>query len=404
MKTSDIYKEKAKLYIPNNTSTRGRNMLAEDFPLHAQYGDGAYLIDIDGNRLLDTRGALGTNLLGYGFLEANSTRLQEAFKDSPSHSLTCMEEVELAELMLHKYDFMDMIRFFKTGAEACSAAVRLARASTGKNTIISCGYHGWHDQWATGIEARGRKCIPNLGVVPGVDSYIYEVDYGNIELLKQIAEKVGDLAAIITIPLDWNCESNYEFIKECKKITKNKKCYLIFDEIFSALRIDEQGGKGYFNVEPDLVCLGKAIASGYPLTAVLGKREIMGYATNMLMSSTYATDRISLTASIETFRIIEEKNVLDRINMIGEEFAQKLNKALNGKNEFIGGHKSVPRIKPIIYDNNQVVEFSRFMLKKNILSSGIFFFSYSHSEKEVDYLYKAILEYINITNIVEEIE
>lgn len=377
--------------IPSGTSTRGRGFI-EGVPTHIVEASGCMLKLTDGRNYLDMRGALGSTLLGYGYLEKESPRLRRAFLDSPLHSLACVEEVELAELLLERiYTKLDQVRFFKTGADACSAAIKLARAATGKLGIISCGYHGWHDQWSTGAMSKKKGAVPSLGTPSILSSYIIEIDYGDVSALRDAAKEMHDLAAIITVPLDWDLEPNQEFIQECRRLSHDRHAALIFDEIFCGFRLNIKGGSGFYGVDPDLVCISKSMASGYPISALIGKYEYMNFASMVLMSSTFSTDRLSIVAAIETINLLldEEKNILNTLRKRGSKFAQNLKQLLieeNINDIEVFGQPLVPRFLPISKDIELSHAFAREMAKEGILCNGIFLLNFSHSEKHLELL------------------
>ncbi len=387
---------KAHTLIPGGTSSRSRKKIP-GVPMHVKGGQGAYLEGSDGIKYLDMRGAQGTNLLGYGFLESHSRRLQQAFQESPTFSLTCEEEVELAEMLLKLYTGNDMVRFFKTGGDASSAAVRLARAATGNNTIISCGYHGWHDQWGMGNIANSKGAIPGFGIPSDVNKTIIEIPYGDTKGLRIAAEHCTDLAAIITVPLDWDCPPNFNFIQEAKQICQNRSAALIFDDVFCGFRLHIQGGTGYYGVEPDMICLSKALSSGYPLSCVVGKKAFLENASKTLMSSTYATDKLSIVAAIETLHILLDPNkkVLKYITDLGENLTTSLNNSLvenNYQKDFVFGLPAAPRLLPISRQSDRSNLFAAAMFKERIICNGIFLLTFSHSSDDIDYLQNSIVK------------
>ncbi|GBF75594.1 aminotransferase class III [Paenibacillus sp. 598K] len=388
---------RASKVIPSGTSTRGRTFI-DGVPTHMMAAKGCILKATDGVDYLDMRGALGTTLLGYGYLEKLSTRLRNVFFDGPLHSLTCAEEVELAELLLDKlYPNLDQVRFFKTGADGCSAAIKLARAATCKTGIISCGYHGWHDQWSTGNVSFKKGAIPSMGVPSILSSYIIEVEYGDVVALKKAASDMPDLAAIITVPLDWDYSPDHAFIKECRKISTQLEAALIFDEVFCGIRLDIKGGFGFFGVEPDLVILSKSIANGYPISALIGKNFYLECSKKLLMSSTYATDRIAIVAALETLRLLldEEKDILNVIRQRGLKFKNRVNQKLNQANmnqfEMVGQPLAL-RLSPIYINQNLSKKFAQEMAKERVLSNGLFLLNYCHTEAHLNQLEDILLK------------
>jgi glutamate-1-semialdehyde aminotransferase len=194
-----------------------------------------------------------------------------------------------------------------------------------------------------------------------------------------------DLACIITVPLDWDLEPNWKFIHECKTAATRLGCPLIFDDVFSGFRLHMQGGEGFFRIKSDLVCLSKAIANGYPLAAVVGQRDIMSSAVRTSMSSTYSTDRLSLTAGIETMKRIYQLDppLHDHFSMLYRAAEAEIDGCLRhlSRDAVFFGQPAAPRFK-FVNSSISPLAVRQEAAKRGILFNGTYLFTYSHTEEE----------------------
>lgn len=280
----------AQSYLTN--SKRPEAFISGIYPTHIVKGHGAHVWDTNGKKYLDFVTGLGTSLLGYSherIVGAIGSRLRGGF----SHSLATTLEVETAEKLKQLFTFVDCVKFLKTGGEATSAAIRIARAATGRERILSAGYHGWHDQFVSLTE-------PALGV-PDCD----ECGLGIGKYFENLT--LSGVAAVIVEPVitDWSDERRMWLQQLREKCTK-AGALLIFDEIITGLRWPRFSVAGYWGITPDLICLGKALAGGMPLAAVGGKYDVMNCG-EYFVSSTYAGETLSLAAAKETMTLLQTK-------------------------------------------------------------------------------------------------
>ena len=282
LKRSHDLKAKAKRLIPSCTQTfsKGPTQFVQGAaPVFIARGQGSHVWDVDGNEYIDYPMALGPVILGHNYpavTKAVSKQLQEGTIFSLPHPL----EIEVAEILVEIIPSAEMVRFGKNGSDATSGAVRLARAYTGRDLIACCGYHGWHD-WYIGATSRNR------GVPEAVRRLTIPFEYNNIEDLRRIFEDhPGNVAAVIMEPVGIT-EPKNEFLPQVRELTQREGALLIFDEVVTGFRIALGGAQEYFGVAPDLTCLGKAMANGYPLSAVVGRREIMELFDEIFFSFTF---------------------------------------------------------------------------------------------------------------------
>ena len=283
---------RAELSIPLGSQTFSKSKTQYPVgisPLYAAKSKGAYLWDIDGNKYIDLVNSLAAVTLGYGDKGLEKSILKQ-LKLGVSLSLPTKIESEVAELIIELVPSAEMVRFSKNGSDATSAAIRLARAFTGRDQIVACGYHGWHD-WYIGTTSR------NKGIPTAVSALTHNFQYNDIESLKSALKlNEGKVAAVIIEPMN-DTYPQPGFLEEVQVLAKKAGAVLIFDEVITGFRFSEGGAQKLFNVTPDLATFGKGIANGFPLSAVVGRREIMKEMEHVFISGTFGGELLSLAAA-----------------------------------------------------------------------------------------------------------
>lgn len=283
---------RAELSIPLGSQTFSKSKTQYPVgisPLYAAKSKGAYLWDIDGNKYIDLVNSLAAVTLGYGDKGLEKSILKQ-LKLGVSLSLPTKIESEVAELIIELVPSAEMVRFSKNGSDATSAAIRLARAFTGRDQIVACGYHGWHD-WCIGTTSR------NKGIPTAVSALTHNFQYNDIESLKSALKlNEGKVAAVIIEPMN-DTYPQPGFLEEVQVLAKKAGAVLIFDEVITGFRFSEGGAQKLFNVTPDLATFGKGIANGFPLSAVVGRREIMKEMEHVFISGTFGGELLSLAAA-----------------------------------------------------------------------------------------------------------
>ncbi len=282
---------RARRVIPGVTQTASKRPEAfapGRFPSYIERGQGSHVWDMDGNEYIDFVMACGPATLGYCYPavgEAIAEQLQRGIIFTRPTAL----EVEVAEMLTEMVPCAEAVRFFKGGVEANSAAVRIARAYTDREGVVSCGYRGWHDQWAVTHTPRG---IPRT-----LAPLTSEFRYNDLESLEQALEsRPGQVAAVIIDPVSGQAPQP-GFLEGVKELTHRHGALLIFDEIVTGFRVANGGAQQHFNVTPDLAVFAKGIANGMPLSAVTGQREIMQVASEVFITLTYGDEALSLAAA-----------------------------------------------------------------------------------------------------------
>jgi glutamate-1-semialdehyde 2,1-aminomutase len=289
-------------------------------PLYVDRAKGCCTWDIDGNKYIDLVSSLASITLGYQNRQVNRA-IRKQLKTGTIFSLPGKLEFEVAEKIVNLVPSAEQVRFGKNGTDATSAAIRLARAVTGRQVIAVCGYHGWQD-WYIGSTSRNKG-------VPGVVSDLTKsFGFNNLESVKEIFEQnPGNVAAVILEPmnLSWP-EAN--FLEEVRALCTKQGSVLIFDETITGFRFSKGGAQELFGVLPDLTTLGKGIANGFPLSAVVGKREIMTEMNEIFFSGTFGGELLSLAAANEVLAQHLENKVVPKLYEAGESLSNVTQEAL----------------------------------------------------------------------------
>ncbi len=306
---------RARELIPGGFHLSGRPLVDDDTtPLYFESGRGAVIVDVDGHEYIDFLMAFGAHVLGYAREEVNAAAAEQGRRGSLL-SLNHAYHVRLMEALLPRLPGAEMGAFFKTGSEATTAALRIARAHTGRRVVARAGYHGWHD-W----------CLPLEGYVPrGLDGQVLEFDANDADSLKRLLARHGkDVAAVILAPemvLPFRASTFHELLR----LTHAHGALFIMDEVKTGLRIAPGSVCQRIDLPADLVTVSKALANGWPLALTAGSRRIMQSAAGMHYSATYHGDTMAMAACLETLRLVEEEQTRDHLERLGERFIQGLN-------------------------------------------------------------------------------
>lgn len=276
-------------------------------PTHVTHGEGPYLFGVDGRKYIDFCCANGSNLFGHGH-PAIRGAVEAQLKRGWLYSLGSTLEVECAELVKDRVPFVRKVRFLKTGTEACLAAIRIARSHTGRNQILSAGYHGWGDDF---ISLSPPGCgIPSRGFIKGIG---------------QIEDIGPDVAAVILEPIITDhsgARKLYlaDLVERCREVG----ALVIFDEIITGFRWPGLTFSREYGLHPDIICLGKAAAGGLPLS-IVGLAEHIGDNKEWFVSSTFAGDLLALAAFKKTCEMLHGKFKLEELWREGQAFLDDFN-------------------------------------------------------------------------------
>ncbi|MFQ5685292.1 MAG: aminotransferase class III-fold pyridoxal phosphate-dependent enzyme [Candidatus Scalindua sp.] len=377
----------ARNLIPSCSQTFSKGYTQFSFrvsPVFIETAKGCHVWDVDGNEYIDCSMALGSITLGYaypGVNEAISEQLNKGIVYTLPHPL----EVKLSESLVEIIPCAEMVRFAKNGSDVTTGAVRAARAYAGRDKIACCGYHGWHD-WYIGTTTR------NKGIPKAIQELTLTFEYNNIESLEKLFDENSDeIAAVILEPVGVAAPEK-GFLEEVKDLTHKNGALLIFDEIVTGFRLSEGGAQEYFGVVPDLACYGKGMANGMPVSAVVGKREVMTIFDEVFFSFTFGGETISLAASIATINEMKVKGVVEHLWKMGRKLKEGFNAlavkhSLNALTECIGfPPRTVITFKDI--HGNESLEaktlFQQETIKRGVLFSGSQNMCYSHTDTDIE--------------------
>lgn len=352
-------------------------------PSYMDYGEGCYIYDVDGNKFIDFMCALGPITVGYNEPSVNEAVIKQVRKFA-SGSLQSELEVELAEKLCSIIPCAEMVRFVKNGGDATTAAVRLARAYTGRDKILMSGYHGMHD-WSIGASDN------NKGVPEAVKELTINFSYNNLDDLENKL-KENKVAAVILEPIQSN-GPHEGYLEKVKELAHRYGAILIFDEVVSGFHYALGGAQELFGVSPDLVAFGKGMANGYPISAVAGRRKLLEQIEQgVFVSTTFGGDSIAMAAALATIKILEEPGFYEHITKIGtiirNGIQEKVNKySLNDVLTVTGlpPHCGVAfeGCGSLNYLDIQSV-YSQTILQNGIIQFAIYFLNSHHTEKEAE--------------------
>ena len=299
---------------------RPYNFVVGEYPIFIDHGYGGHIVDVDGNDYIDMLCAYGPIILGYVEPEINAAaqaRMETGFCFSLVQPLQNELEERLAQIM----PCGEQTILVKTGSDATTAAIRIARAYTDRDKIARCGYHGWHD-WC--VEVHG-------GIPAAVSDLTLEFGYGDIaELERLFAENPGEIAGVIITPVGHPLNAPVTpppagYLEAVKELTHKHGAVLIFDEIRTGFRVAMGGASERYGVVPDVTTIGKAMANGYAIAAVVGKREFMSvYEKKAFISSTFFPNSLEMAAAMKCLEILEREHVADKIWERGTAFLAAL--------------------------------------------------------------------------------
>lgn len=321
---SDVdWRARAAAIIPGGASTGSKRPealygLAASGPTHFVSASGCRLVTAGGTELLDCTMALGAVALGYAD-EAVTRAVVEVASQGNVAGLSHVLEVEVAERLCEVIPCAEQVRFLKSGAEGVAAAVRIARAHTGRSLVLGSGYFGWLDWWSEGP-----------GIPPGAHADFRAIPFDDVQALDDAVRETGDaLAAIVIEPVVERLPSD-EWIAAARRHCDERGAVLVFDEMKTGFRLRTGGFQEYAGVTPDLAVFGKALANGYPLSAVVGRAQVMEAARSTWISSTLAGEAVALAAARAVLDWHARGEVCETLWKVGAEMCRAVERAIAG--------------------------------------------------------------------------
>ncbi|NOX33088.1 MAG: aminotransferase class III-fold pyridoxal phosphate-dependent enzyme [Deltaproteobacteria bacterium] len=403
-KSLELY-EQALTLIPGGVlgARKPGDFIAGEYPIFLDQGKGCRLTDVDGNEFIDFLCGYGPIILGYREDEVDEAVFRQIKEKGFCFTLTQKFQNELAKKLSQIVPCAEMSIFLKTGSDATTASIRIARAHTGKLKVMRCGYHGWHD-W----------CVEMKGGIPSkFYEDVFEFQYNNLDQLEDLMATHGnDTAAIIMTPFGHPNHQKMQvpargFLEGARQIADKYGAVLIYDEIRTGFRLSMGGAQKLYGVTPDLTVLGKAMANGYPISVVTGIKDVMMAAESKLfISSTFFPNSEAFVAALKTIEILERDNVLEAIRKKGEHLMKGIRAAID---KYDTGAE-LTGLGPMFYITFKKDEQGGYKRKRKdfytqLIRKGIFFtpfhhayISYRHTDEDLDLALKAIDESLSFIN------
>lgn len=395
-KKSDELIKKAQRLIPAgcHTYSKGPDQSPLLGPKVMSHGKGAHVWDVDGNEYIDWPMGLTAVSLGHAF-EPVTAAVRAELDNGVNFQCPSFLEAELAELFLDCVPTADMVKFAKNGSTVTTAALKLARAHTGRKYVAFCSDHGFfsYDDWYMGKKA----C--NSGVPEEISNLSLTFRYNDIESVEKLFNDYpNQIAGLILEPMEFDFpEDNY--LHKIQELCKKNGTVFILDEMITGLKLDFPGAHTMFGLDPDLTTWGKGVANGYSVCMLAGKREIMELGglehdkeRVFLISTTHGAETHALAGAIETLRYTRENKTIDQDKLKGEQVEKRITQLIqdHGLESFIEIKGHPCWLLMLFKDNNEnysdgmkTLIFQE-MVKYGVLFRGTFNFSPSHTQEDID--------------------
>ena len=368
---------------------RPYNFVPGEYPIFFESAKGGRVTDVDGNEYIDMLCAYGPIIIGHREEEIDDAVVEQMRNKGFCFSLTQSMQNTLAGKMRELIPSAEMSLFLKTGSDATTTAIRIARGHTERTRIARCGYHGWHD-WC--VEVKG-------GIPKKLYEDIHEFHYNELDELEDLMKTHGDdMAAIIVTPVGHPLAEKVQeprpgFLEGAKSLAEQYGAVLIFDEIRSGFRFGLGGAQKEYGVTPDLSVFGKAMANGYPISAVVGRGEVMKVAADrVFISSTFFPNSLEQIAALKTIEILERDRILDKVREKGWRFGEQVARMVEESGvpaEFSGA----PLLPFITFpkDSKGLYKELRTAFYTQVIRRGVFlqpyhhgYVAYRHTNGEID--------------------
>lgn len=380
--------ERAQKIIPgaSQTMSKGPTQWAQGFaPNFVRRASGARVWDVDGNEWLDFPMSLGPIILGHCDPRVDDA-ISRQLKDGITFTLPHVLEVEVAERIVAMVPGAEQVRFAKSGSDVTSAAVRLARAVTGREHVLVAGYHGWHD-WYIGSTSR------RLGVPQAHTDLVDTVPAGDLAaLVEALAIRPGNVAAVVLEPIGAT-EPGREYLQGVVDAAHQAGALAIFDEVISGFRVAPGGAQERYGVVPDLAAFGKALGNGMPISALAGSAEHMSVLRDVFFSGTHGGEALSLAAAAATLDILRDGTVHEHLYRLGAKLQQGVTEAIarHGLADWVTCGGAAPWTIVTVREPDPGVAglpaktlLQQEMLRRGVLFNGSNFICAAHSDDDID--------------------
>jgi glutamate-1-semialdehyde aminotransferase len=391
--------EEAKKLVPGGVAgiRRPYNFVPGEYPIFFDHGKGGRVVDVDGNEYIDFLCAYGPIIIGYREDEIDDAVINQIKNKGFCFSLTQEMQNTLVKKLRELIPCCEMAALVKTGSDATTIAIRVARGYTGKTKIARYGYHGWHD-WC--VEVKG-------GIPPKLYEDVYEFHYNDLDSLKAILEaNKDDMAGIIITPIGHPNGAEVQmpkpgYLEAVRELANQYHCLLIFDEIRSGFRCSLGGAQKLFGVTPDLSTFGKAMANGYAIAALVGKEEYMQVlADKVFLSSTFFPNSDGIVAAIKTIEILERDRILDVVAAKGRKFGAEVEKVVEESGVPVN-FTGAPWMPYITFKKDEAglykklrTEYYTQLIRRNVFMQPYHhgYICYRHTDEDLAYTVEAIRE------------
>lgn len=386
MKPSDQHLEQALKLIPWGTQTNAKRPYPQfegAMPKFIDRGKGCRIWDMEGKEYIDFRLALGPVTLGYCYDEVDDA-VREQMKKGVLFSMASPLELELAQQLHEVVPNAEMVRFMKTGEDANLCNVRIARAFTQRDMILTSGYHGYPDWFA--VDESPKNGVPEI-----LKEYVKVIPWGNCEVAEQLIRRYNErIACVVSIPYDMNEDVSGTYIKHLRKLTRECGILLVLDEVWTGFRLALGGAQEFFGVDADLAGYAKAMANGYPISSYVGKRQYMEILNSFRMTTTYAGETLSIAAAIATLKIMRREKVHKHINVMGRRLMDGFSAIAKelGIDAYAAGLPPAPFLKfntpDVGYNERLEYLWFRELFKEGVFVVLRWFICYSHKSSDID--------------------
>lgn len=391
---SERYKKSEQLVLQGETcdawvATRRKNYNSIEgaYPIFGSHAQGAHLWDVDGNQYIDYTMGYGTIVLGHADSRVTDAVVKELKKGNILSPLWKPSQIELTELLISVVPGAEMAFLMKTGSDATSGALRLARIYTGRNKVVRWGYNGWHD-WATPLPK---------GVPASIREDTLEFRYNDLVSLREIFEKYpNQVACVLMMPFELETPTP-GFLKEVKNIAHQYGALFILDDMRSGFRMALGGAQEYFGVQADLATYSKSMSNGYPISAIVGRADILRGVGSTKMTATYFTSSAEMVAAITTISILRDTDSIPHIWKMGKMFQDGIQSIIN---EYeipaqILGYPPFPFIQ-FFLSHEAKIEMAKKIFFSETARLGVLFhpnhhwyISAAHSKEDIEYTIEA---------------
>ena len=381
--------EEAKRLSPGGVMgiRRPYNFVVGEYPIFIDRGYGGHIVDVDGNDYIDMLCAYGPIVLGYVEPEINDAVIERMGKGF-CFSLVQPEQNALEQRLVDLISSAEQVILVKTGSDATTCAVRIARAATDRDLILRCGYHGWHD-WC--VEVHG-------GVPAAVQALTVEFPYGDVDALAaKLNEHRGKVAGVVMTPVGHPLAEPVAappagYLEAVRDLCQEHGAVLVFDEIRTGFRVSMGGAQQRYGVTPDLTTVGKAMANGYAISAVVGRRDLMQVMEKKaFISSTFFPNSLEIVAALKTIEILQRENVPDRLWERGTRFLERLRRVVDASGQPVAV-SGIPVMPFLTFDRSDPrYKERRTRFYTECIRAGLFvqpyhhwYINYRHTQEDLD--------------------